>query len=172
MQEIRKEQSLWIWQCETCKKLGKNRVYEGESGDSGRKRGEEHERLWKAKDNKSVMHNHDTNEHNGIKAEYSMTVIQKYRSTFERQNNEPYRIKLNKPEESLNSKTEWNSQQTERLVKVDRYGNKSTNKYTHESRNTETMPVSTTNVVESENTHKKRAGRPKGSQNKKTIAKQ
>ena len=50
-------------------------------------------------------------------------------------------------------------------------GNKTANNDTHESRSTETMPAATTNVEESENTLRKRAGRPKGSQNKKTITK-
>ena len=109
--------------CITCKKLfNKTVIYEGESGASGRK----HERLWRSKNDKSVMHMHDIMHHNGQKAEYRMEIIRKYKSAFERQSNEPMRIKLDiksKYKTNINSKTEWNSQSIERLRAIPVGGN-------------------------------------------------
>ena len=91
--------------CNTCGEAGITKTYEGESGDSGRKRGLEHQRLWNAKDPKSVMHIHDMTDHNGRKAEYKMDVLKKFPTAFERQNNKPITIKLTPPESNINSKT-------------------------------------------------------------------
>ena len=64
------------------------------------------------------MHIHDMEQHNGNKADYSMTILRKYKTSFERQNNEPARIKIAKPNENINSESEWNSQTIERIKAV------------------------------------------------------
>ena len=150
--------------CITCKKEGKVRVYEGESGFSGRERGNEHERLWKAKDMKSVMHTHDLQEHGGAKSEYKMIILRKYKNAFERQSNEPIRIKLANKNENLNSKTEWHSQQVERLRSVE-VGEQNRNNDTR--RGMENRLVITENTENIVNNGKRKPGRPKGSQNHK-----
>ena len=74
--------------CEDCLKEGKVRRYEGESGNSGRQRVDEHMRLWRAKDKNSVLHYHDMTEHNMNRANYRMKILRKYSDTFERQSND------------------------------------------------------------------------------------
>ena len=84
--------------CVTCEKNkdSKSVIYEGESGFSGRQRGNEHLRIWKARDSKSVLNNHDIIYHNEQRAEYRMEVLRNYKTAFERQSNEPVRINLSK----------------------------------------------------------------------------
>ena len=64
---------------------------------------------------------HDMQYHGGVRAEYRMEVLRTYKSAFERQTNEPMRITIfqkSKHVININNKSEWNSQQIERLRAV------------------------------------------------------
>ena len=112
--------------------------------------------MWKSKDKNSVLDAHDKLEHNGEKADYRMTVLRKYKSAFERQNNEPARIKISKVGENINSKLEWNNQAIERIRNVDIYSNRIENENSQQLRDI----VRPETDIESE---RKKAGHPKGS---------
>ena len=95
-----------------------------------------------------------------------MEVLRKYKSAFERQNNEPTRIKIAKPGTNINSKTEWNNQNIQRLQSIN-IGRE------HQTNINYTQINSSNNTNESSNSNNdiiiRKAGRPKGSRNKKTL---
>ena len=111
------------------------------------------------------MHLHDNKEKNREKAEYRMAIIQKYKSSFQRQCNEPMRIKIAKKSKhitNINSKTEWNSQCIDRLRAIP-VGGEYNNDNIINIQNTSIVPI------QSQNQNIRKAGRPKGCLNKKTI---
>ena len=93
-----------------------------------------------------------------------MKILRKYATAFERQANEPMRIKLTKKEDNLNSKSEWNSQQVDRL-RIVNLGEKT---ITDVTRNNEVEIESQRQIS---NTEKRGVGRPKGSKNKNSLKK-
>ena len=91
----------------------------------------------------------------------------KYSNTFEKQSNEPMRIKLSKAGCNLNSKTEWHSQEVERL-RLTQVGE------SRVGQNTERQTINNIEIIKVQNQAntvniegKRKAGRPRGSQNRK-----
>ena len=98
-----------------------------------------------------------------------MKILRKYKSAFERQNNEPARIKISKTAENLNSKLEWNAQNIQR-IRIVPLGSQWP--IGPSSENIVSTVQSGDNIIVHNNTlnsGKKKAGRPKGSMNKKTL---
>ena len=121
--------------------------------------------LWKAKDKNSVLSIHDLQEHMGVPSKYQMKIIRKYSNAFERQQNEPMRIKLAKTGTNLNSKTEWHSQEVERLrlTQVGEARSRHQNALQRHIGVDQNIQIIINNTSHNSN----KVGRPKGSQNRK-----
>ena len=104
------------WVCTTCKAREKTRVYEGETGRSGRVRGTEHIRDLKNKKKDSPLYKHKIVEHENEEAKFEMEITGKFRDALTRQANEAVRIYARPKTESLNSKNDFNHPPTTRVV--------------------------------------------------------
>ena len=101
--------------CITCEKRGIVRVYEGESSRNAKIRGEEHLRGLKNCKEGNPLFKHKQNYHPDETAEFKMEVKGKFKDPLTRLANEGVRIKNRKPEELLNSKSEFHQPSIVRL---------------------------------------------------------
>ena len=115
------------WHCLNCQEKETVKVYEGESGRSARIRGQEHLKDLEKKRLKSVLYKHVMNVHENEEVKFEMEITQKFRDALSRQANEAVRIFSRPDKELLNSKSEFNHPQLERVV-----GEKKNNQYTRQ----------------------------------------
>ena len=101
--------------CITCKNRGIVRVYEGESSRNAKIRGEEHLRGLKNCKDGNPLFKHKENDHPNEIAEFKMEVKRKFKDPLTRLANEGVRIRNRKPEELLNSKSEFHQPSIVRL---------------------------------------------------------
>ena len=78
--------------CLTCKAAGKVSEYEGATSRNSFTRGLEHYPALRLEDEENALWKHFQIEHQGIKAEFSMTVLKGHRTPLVRQVNEYVRI--------------------------------------------------------------------------------
>ena len=101
--------------CITCENRGIVRVYEGESSRNAKIRGEEHLRGLKNCKEGNPLYKHKENVHPDENVEFRMEVKQKFKDPLSRLANEGVRIRNRKPEELLNSKSEFHQPSVIRL---------------------------------------------------------
>ena len=90
--------------CLTCKAAGKVSEYEGETSRNSFTRGLEHLAALRLEDEENALWKHCQIELQGIKAEFSMTVLKGHITPLVRQVNESVRIIISKAEYIFNSK--------------------------------------------------------------------
>ena len=106
------------YKCNNCEKEGKFRAYDGETYRNLYNRHKEHARDFKSINNPNCMRKHVDKEHD-VKAEnvkFDVKITGKFTKPLSRQIDEANRIFNKQPEENLNYKYEFNSQQTKKLV--------------------------------------------------------
>ena len=90
-------------------------MYEGESSRNAKIRGEEHLRGLKNCKDGNPLFKHKENDHPDENPEFKMKVKRKFKDPLTRLANEGVRIKNRKPEELLNSKSEFHQPSIVRL---------------------------------------------------------
>ena len=83
--------------CLTCKAAGKVSEYEGETSRNSYTRGLEHLAALRLEDEENALWKHCQIEHQGIRSEFSMTVLKMHRTPLVRQVNEAVRIIISRP---------------------------------------------------------------------------
>ena len=101
--------------CITCQNRGICKVYEGETSRNSKVRGEEHLRGLKKKNEGNPLYKHKINDHPNEDVEFEMNVLKAFKDPLTRLANEGVRIKERKPEELLNSKSEFHQPAIVRL---------------------------------------------------------
>ena len=105
-------------QCNECESQGKTKVYHGETARNVHVRSKEHLNDLKHKRERSWMWKHIKNEHKSKNPQditFNWKVSGKLRKPLERQMTEAVNIARAKPNEVLNSKTEYNFHSIKRL---------------------------------------------------------
>ena len=102
--------------CTTCLDRGHTKVYEGETGRSGRVRRNEHWNDFVKEKPTGVLYKHKQNEHQLEEMNIRMEITKPFRDPLTRQANEGVRIENRAKNELLNSKSEFNHPPTARIV--------------------------------------------------------
>ena len=98
----------YVITCLTCQERGIRRVYEGESGRSGRIRSEEHLSAFRRKHTSSVLYQHVCESHEGEESpRFKFQVRERFRDALTRQVEEGVRIENSEDDHLLNTKSEW-----------------------------------------------------------------
>ena len=103
-------------ECLTCQRAGKSAIYEGETSRNSYTRGVEHLDALRLQDEENALWKHCLVVHDGIEAEFSMTVVGIYRTPLVRQVSESVRIILTKADVVMNSKSEWHQAPLVRII--------------------------------------------------------
>ena len=93
-------------------------LYEGETARNAYTRGLEHEAALRMEDEENALWKHCVVQHQGVKAEFSMTVTGVHRTPLVRQVNEAVRIVITKAGCVMNSKSEWHQAPLVRIIPV------------------------------------------------------
>ena len=104
--------------CLTCQEAGKCTEYVGETGRNGFTRRSEHLAALRLEDSENALWKHCQVDHNGVRAEFSMTVVKIHRTALVRQVNEAVRIILSRADCIMNSKSEWHQAPLVRIIPV------------------------------------------------------
>ena len=103
----------------TCHKLGKRKVYWGESHRSGWDRSSDHMEALKKMNQKYAIVKHLINDHSpGQEPDFQFKVVRSFQSSLERQIREAIAIDEEHPEAKLNSKAAWVLNSIPRIVVV------------------------------------------------------
>ena len=92
-------------ECLSCQRVGLTTLYEGETARNAYTRGLEHEDALRMEDEENALWKHCVVQHQGVKAEFSMTVTGVHRTPLVRQVNEAVRIVITKAGCVMNSKS-------------------------------------------------------------------
>ena len=114
--QCQEENIVYNIKCEGCTALGIVTNYTGESSRNSYLRGKEHKSGLIKEDENSVLWQHCQEEHEGVIQKFSMKVVRKHRSSFERQVHEAVAILTDKEDIILNRKSEFNDQKIPRLA--------------------------------------------------------
>ena len=93
-------------------------MYEGETARNAYTRRLEHEDALRMEDEANALWKHCVVQHQGVKAEFSMTVTGVHRTPLVRQVNEAVRIVITKAGCVMNSKSEWHQAPLVRITPV------------------------------------------------------
>ena len=103
-------------ECLTCVLAGRESTYEGETGKNGYTRGLQHLDALRLEDEKNALWRHCQIAHDGLRAEFKMTVLRNYSGCLEGQVNEAVRITMFDGDIIMNSKSEGNQAPLVRVV--------------------------------------------------------
>ena len=90
-------------------------MYEGETSRNAKIRGEEHLRGFRSKNEGNPLYKHKLIDHPEEDPEFQMQVLRSFKDPLTRLANEGVRIKERKPQELLNSKSEFHQPAIVRL---------------------------------------------------------
>ena len=102
-----RQNGLYSIECETCRQNEKTSLYIGESARTLYDRGLEHQKAYASRSEESVMHEHEQNDHQGEKAEWTMKAQGFPKGNLKRQALEAHKISLNEDNNLLNRRGEW-----------------------------------------------------------------
>ena len=93
--------------CFTCQEAGKCTGYKGDTGRNGFTRGIEHLGALRLEDGENALRKHCEVDHEGRRAELSMSILRIHRTALLRQVNQAVKITISKAEYIMDGKTEW-----------------------------------------------------------------
>ena len=112
----RYEGIVYTISCDTCQENGILSQYTGESSRSLFQRSQEHKKAYSDHHEDSPMWKHCSSMHLGVEQTFTIKLLKKHKSAFERQVHESVLITFGKVDFILNSKREWSGKSLPRLT--------------------------------------------------------